>query len=87
MLVFVICKTLKSLLDTFTSTLNIKSCKNRESSLRGSLLFGGEKGRTGRHGRIGGCFGFVGAVAGGFELATKFEAGTALIREGDEVIT
>jgi hypothetical protein len=71
----VLCLTLKTL-GAFTCTLNLKSCRNKGSSLRGSLLSGGQKGRTGRQGTIGGYFDFVGFVSGGFEV-TVFEAGTA----------
>ena len=74
-LAVVLCFTLKSL-GAFTSTLYLRSCINKGSSFRGSLLSGGQKGRTGRQGTIGGYFGFVGIFSGGFEV-NMFEAGTA----------
>jgi hypothetical protein len=63
-------------LGAFTCILNLKSCRNKGSSFRGSLLSGGQKGRTGRQGTIGGYFDFVGFFTGGFG-DTVFETGTA----------
>ena len=44
-------------------------------------MFGGQKGLTGRHGRMGGNFGFVGIFTVGLHGVTKFAAGTAVIVE------
>ena len=44
-------------------------------------MFGGQKGLTGRHGRMGGNFGFVGIFTVGLDGVTKFAAGTAVFVE------
>ena len=49
-------------------------------------MSGGQKGLTGRHGRMGGNFGFLGSFTGDFDGVTKFVAGTAVIVEAEEAI-